>query len=143
MPENMNFELGLNGKYGELDFSKIKSGLKEEDLVGTDGGGKSIFAVFDINGDKKLDRKELTALYELIKNLSGDNNLSIQEARKFQNGDKKLNRENAKVLMQFLNNIAKIAASQGVETVEIAGGGAMRPLRTMMVILNKFLMMVP
>ncbi len=122
MSENMKLELGHNGKYGELDFSKIKSGLKEEELAGTDEGLKSIFAVLDINGDKKLDRKELTALYELIKNLSGDNNLSIQEARKFQNGNKKLSRENAKILMQFLDNMAKTVASQGVETVEIAQG---------------------
>lgn len=118
MADINKFSLGKDGKLGEIDFSKIKSGLKESELLKNNAQLKSVFDRLDKNGDGQLDRKELDALHELIAELSGDDNLSIKEARKYDDENGKVKRSEAKLFIEFLNKMAEVAKSQGVKDVQ-------------------------
>lgn len=123
MTDINKFSLGKDGKLGEIDFSKIKSGLKGSDLIKDNEKLKSIFSRIDKNGDGKLDRTELDSLQELLAELSGDDNLSMKEAKKLEDEDGKLGRGGAKLLMELLNKMSEAAKAQGIKNVETRTGG--------------------
>lgn len=123
MADINKFSLGKDGKFGEIDFNKIKSGLKESDLIKNNEQLKSVFNRIDKNGDGKLDREELNALQRLIAELSGDDNLSLKEAKKLEDEDGKLGRGGAKLLMELLNKMSETAKAQGIKKVETRTGG--------------------
>lgn len=123
MTDISKFSLGKDGKLGEIDFSKIKSGLKGSDLIKNNEQLKSVFNRIDKNGDGKLDREELNALQKLIAELSGDDNLSIKEAKKLEDENGKLGRGGAKLLMELLNKMSEAAKAQGIKNVETRTGG--------------------
>ena len=50
------FQLGKRGQFGKIDFSKLKQGLKKEDITGGDKDLESIWAMLDENGNKVLER---------------------------------------------------------------------------------------
>ena len=85
-----NLSLGKNGQFGNIDFSKIRSGIKKEELLeGIDPKLKSVFEKIinqiDTNpNDNMLSRSELQHFFEEIKKLSGnDGNLSLRESKKY------------------------------------------------------------
>lgn len=123
MTDINKFSLGKDGKLGEIDFSKIKSGLKGSELIKDNEKLKSIFSRIDKNGDGKLDRTELDSLQELLADLSGDDNLSMKEAKKLEDEDGKLGRGGAKLLMELLNKMSEAAKTQGIKNVETRTGG--------------------
>ena len=123
MADINKFSLGKKGKLGEIDFNKIKSGLKASDLIKNNPNLKSIFERLDKNGNGELDRSELEALRELIAKLSGDDNLSINEAKKLKDNDEKIGRSKAKLLIEFLNKMSENAKAQGIKNVETNTGG--------------------
>ena len=123
MTDINKFSLGKDGKLGEIDFSKIKSGLKGSELIKDNEKLKSIFSRIDKNGDGKLDRTELDSLQELLAELSGDDNLSMKEAKKLEDEDGKLGRGGAKLLMELLNKMSEAAKAQGIKNVETRTGG--------------------
>lgn len=123
MADINKFSLGKKGKLGEIDFNKIKSGLKASDLIKNNPNLKSIFERLDKNGNGELDRSELEALRELIAKLSGDDNLSINEAKKLKDNDEKIGRSKAKLLIEFLNKMSENAKAQGIKNVETSTGG--------------------
>ncbi len=122
MTDINKFSLGKDGKLGEIDFSKIKSGLKGSELIKDNEKLKSIFSRIDKNGDGKLDRTELDSLQELLAELSGDDNLSMKEAKKLEDEDGKLGRGGAKLLMELLNKMSEAAKAQGIKNVETSTG---------------------
>lgn len=117
------FSLGKNGKFGEIDFSKLKSGITKEELGIQEGSvldsiWKSIDTNQTGNSEGKLDRQELQAFIEKIKTLCGkDTNLSTGEAKKFETEvGKKLGRKHKEELMTFLSKLSKL--TKGVAKVE-------------------------
>ena len=114
------FTLGKNNKFGNIDFNKLKSGITKKDL-GIEEGSMlaTIFDSIDTNKDGnsegKLDRQELNAFMNIIKNLCGkDKNLSTREAKKYQiNGDNL-----GKHKEELLNFIAKLSnLTEGIKNV--------------------------
>ena len=107
------FSLGKDGKFGNIDFSKLKSGLTKKEL-GIEEGSilASIFDSIDENreGDSKgkLDRQELNKFIQIIKNLAGDdNNLSEKEAKGY-DIDGTGHNKNQKELLSFLNKLSSL-----------------------------------
>ena len=101
---NYNIQLGKNGKAGNVDFSKIKSGVTISELAKGDKFLESIFKKLDVDGDNVLNREELNNLAKTINELAGDDgNLSKNEIKNF-NGYK-LARGDRKALLEFLNNL--------------------------------------
>ena len=103
-----SFSLGKNGQFGQIDFSKLKSGLKKEDITGGDKELESIWAMID-DGNGVLDKKEIEALKNKIKELAGDDNkLSKKEAKRFvdENGEK-IGKQGREALYNFLNKLAE------------------------------------
>ena len=86
-----NLSLGKKGQYGEIDFSKIRSGIKKDELLkDVDKKLKPVFEQIlnkiDSNpNDNMLSRSELEAFFAEVKNLAGeDNALSKREGRKYE-----------------------------------------------------------
>ncbi len=122
------FSLGKNGKFGEIDFSKLRSGITKEEL-GIQKGSvlESIWESIDTNqtgeSKDKLDRQELQAFIEKIKTLCGkDTNLSTGEAKKYVYGEDekgkelKLGRKNKEELLTFLSKLSEL--TKGIANVE-------------------------
>lgn len=117
------YTLGKNGKFGEIDFSKLKSGITKEDLGIEEGSVlDSIWKQIDTNqeGDSKdkLDRQELNEFIKIISVLCGkDNNLSTGEAKKFETEDgKELGRKHKEELLTFLARLSEL--TENVAKVE-------------------------
>lgn len=96
--------------------------MKGSELIKDNEKLKSIFSRIDKNGDGKLDRTELDSLQELLADLSGDDNLSMKEAKKLEDEDGKLGRGGAKLLMELLNKMSEAAKTQGIKNVETRTG---------------------
>ena len=122
-----NISLGKNGKFGEIDFSKLKSGITKEDLGIKEG--TVLDTIFDsINTNKngqsenKLDRNELNEFIKKIRILcdpksKGDTNLSEKESKKFQlNENETLGRKNKTELINFLSKLSEL--TDGVKEVK-------------------------
>ena len=106
------FSLGRHGKYGDIDFSKLKSGLTKKDLGIEEGSVlASIFDSINSNkegdSEKTLDRHELNAFIQKIKELAGNQRLSKREAKKYEINGEKLGK-NSKELITFLNKLAEL-----------------------------------
>ena len=112
MPENLS--LGKKGKYGEFDFSKIRSGIKKEELLkDVDPKLKSVFEQIlnevDTNpNDNMLSRNELEAFFKKIQELAAkkdDDNLSAKEAKGYTLANGKKIAEKAKMpyLISLIN----------------------------------------
>lgn len=116
-----SFSLGNNGKFGNLDFAKLKSGVTKKDL-GIEGNSL-LSTIFDqINTNKedgkeeKLDRTEIEVLKQIIMSLArGNNKLTSAEARKFKLGGENIGKEKD-ALLEFLAKLSDL--TQGVEKVE-------------------------
>ena len=73
-----NLSLGKKGQYGEIDFSKIRSGIKKDELLkDVDKKLKPVFeqilSKIDSNpNDNMLSRSELEAFFAEIKKLAGE-----------------------------------------------------------------------
>lgn len=82
----MSKELGLgnNSKFGNIDFLKLRSGIKKEDLVKGNEFFKSLFDKFDsIQKDGVLSREEIEAMVKELQTLAGDDGeLKNAEAKK-------------------------------------------------------------
>ena len=117
-----SLSLGQKGKFGDFDFSKIKSGIKKDELLkDIEPKMKSVFEQvlnqIDANGDNTLTRNELIIFFNKIKELAAkkdDENLSTGEAKNFEleNG-KKLGRKGKEALFVLLNKLTDL--SQGVK----------------------------
>ncbi len=115
MAEKLSF--GKNGKYGEIDFSKIRSGIRKQDLLSgiSDNKLKSIFEQIikkiDVNPkDNMLSREELQLFYNELENLSKqDGNLSNKEARKYEINGESIGRKGQKALFAFLNKLEELS----------------------------------
>ena len=114
------FSLGRHGKYGDIDFSKLKSGITKKDLNINDG---SVLAnIFDsINTNKdgdsatRLDRQELIVFINKVRDLAGNQRLSKREAKKYEIDGEKLGK-NGKELIDFINKLAEL--TKGVTSIE-------------------------
>jgi len=108
--------LGKNGNIGKLDLSRIKAGIKKEELAKNDPRLESVFDMVDKNKDGVLDRGELDDLQQKLGNLAGeDGNLDNKEVKNF--GEQKLGRKDKKALLEFLNKLDGVTP-ENVEKVE-------------------------
>lgn len=111
-----NISLGKNGNTGKIDFSRIKAGVKKEELVKNDARLESVFDMVDSDKDGTLNRTELDELQKLVSDLAGDDgNLDSKEAKNF--GEQKLGRKDRKALLEFLNKLDGVTP-EDVEKVE-------------------------
>ena len=127
-----SFQIGKKGKYGNIDFSKLRSNINIEELAGNNDFFKSIFNHFDTeNKDGKLSRSELENLINTFKELAGDDSeLSKKDAKKLRLfDDKKLKASEAKQVFDFLNklsemtkNIKSVSMNGTTEIVEFENG---------------------
>ena len=112
------FSLGKNGKFGSIDFNKLKSGITAAQLGIKDGVLKSIFDKIDTTKDGSLDRSELQEFIRQVEELAQkdkkDNNLSLNEARNFQLDDKNIGK-NKDELLNFLSKLAGL--TKGIKQV--------------------------
>ena len=115
MADSISF--GNKGNAGKIDLTKVKAGVKKEDIVGQNKQLESIFDSVDKDGNKVLDRNELQDLQTKLTELAGDDaKLSKGEAKKFIGNDgKKLGRKNRDALYEFLNKLS--AGSQDVKSI--------------------------
>ena len=110
-----HISLGKNGNIGKLDLSRIKAGVKKEQLVKNDLD-ESVWKKYDKNNNNQLDRDELDALLADVNNLKGDDdNLSEKEVKNFDG--QKLGRKDRKALLEFLNKLDGVTP-ENVEKVE-------------------------
>ena len=108
--------LGKNGNIGKLDLSRIKAGIKKEELAKNDPRLESVFDMVDKNKDGVLDRGELDDLQQKLGNLAGeDGNLEKKEVKNFDG--QKLGRKDRKALLEFLNKLDGVTP-ENVEKVE-------------------------
>ena len=108
--------LGKNGNIGKLDLSRIKAGIKKEELAKNDPRLESVFDMVDKNKDGVLDRGELDDLQQTLGNLAGeDGNLEKKEVKNFDG--QKLGRKDRKALLEFLNKLDGVTP-ENVEKVE-------------------------
>ncbi len=111
-----NISLGKNGNTGKIDFSRIKAGVKKEELVKNDARLESVFDMVDADKDGTLNRTELDELEKLVSYLAGDDgNLDSKEVKNF--GEQKLGRKDRKALLEFLNKLDGVTP-EDVEKVE-------------------------
>ena len=111
-----HISLGKNGNTGKIDFSRIKAGVKKEELVKNDARLESVFDMVDADNDGTLNRKELDHLEQLVSNLAGeDGNLEKKEVKNFYG--QKLGRKDRKALLEFLNKLDGVTP-ENVEKVE-------------------------
>ncbi len=123
-----SFSLGKNGKLGNIDLDKLRSGITKNDLgIENNTVLASIFDSIDSGegnsaSNGKLERNELVEFFQKIKELAGkdkDNtNISNKEAKKFELDDKQLGRKN-KELFNFLNKLALL--TDGIKEVKFNG----------------------
>lgn len=118
-----SYSLGKDSKFGNIDFSKLKSGITKQELgiqVGTvlDSIWKRIDTNQEGDSKDKLDRQELNQLIKIISELCGkDTNLSTGEAKKFETEyGKKLGRKHKEELLTFLSKLSEL--TNGVAKVE-------------------------
>lgn len=111
-----NLSLGKKGQYGEIDFSKIRSGIKKDELLkDVDKKLKPVFEQIlnkiDSNpNDNMLSRSELEAFFEEVKNLAGeDNALSKREGRKYELDGEKIGRKGRDALYALLNKLSALS----------------------------------
>ena len=118
MPKELG--LGENSKFGNIDFSKLRSGIKKEDLVKGNEFFKSLFDKFDsIQKDGVLSREEIEAMVKELQTLAGeDGELKKAEAKKMQINNDILGK-NAKDLFEFINRLAKL--TENVKEVKQEG----------------------
>ena len=57
---------------GKIDFTKIKSGLKKEEISSSNEYVKSLFDMLDKNSDGTLNREEILNLEQTSKNIKKD-----------------------------------------------------------------------
>ena len=124
-----NLSLGKKGKSGEIDFSKIKSGIKKKDLLeGIEPKLKSVFEQIinkiDSNpDDNMLSREELQSFYEELDKLSkGNGNLSSREARKYQINGEKIGKKGKDALFALLNKLSELSKEVQDITYETIDG---------------------
>lgn len=124
-----NLSLGKKGKSGEIDFSKIKSGIKKKDLLeGIEPKLKSVFEQIinkiDSNpDDNMLSREELQSFYEELDKLSkGNGNLSSREARKYQINGENIGRKGKDALFAVLNKLTELSKDVKEITHETVNG---------------------
>ena len=124
-----NLSLGRNGKSGDIDFSKIKSGIRKKELL--DGVEPKLRSVFEqiINkidtnpDDNMLSREELQSFYEELEKLSeGDGNLSSREARKYQLNGENIGRKGKDALFAVLNKLSELSKDVKEITQETVNG---------------------
>lgn len=112
--------LGKKGKFGEIDFSKLKSGITKKDL-GIEGNAvlSNIFDSIDSSeegkGNGRLERNELVAFINKVKNLAGNDKLSKREAQNYEINGEKLGK-NKEELLVFLSKLANL--TKGVAGVD-------------------------
>lgn len=111
-----NLSLGKKGQYGEIDFSKIRSGIKKDELLkDVDKKLKPVFEQIlnkiDSNpNDNMLSRSELEAFFAEVKNLAGeDNALSKREGRKYELDGEKIGRKGRDALYALLNKLSALS----------------------------------
>lgn len=133
------YSFGKNGKAGNIDFDKLKSGITKRDLE-IEGNSElsSIFDSIDNSGSKgkgngKLDRDELSIFINKIKELAGidenETELSSQEAEEFEIEGRAIGRKGKNDLFDFLNrlsqttkDISKVVTDNEGETVVYKDG---------------------
>ena len=118
------FTLGKNGKFGNIDFNKLKSGITKKELgIENDAVLSNIFDSID-NGDEnaegkgngRLERKELISFINKIRELAGeDKKLSKKEAKQYEIDGNKLGKDKEK-LLEFLQKLS--ALTKGVQSVD-------------------------
>ena len=112
--------LGKKSKFGEIDFSKLKSGITKKDL-GIEGNAvlSNIFDSIDNSeegkGNGRLERNELVAFINKVKNLAGNDKLSKREAQNYEINGEKLGK-NKEELLVFLSKLANV--TKGVASVD-------------------------
>lgn len=111
-----NLSLGKKGQYGEIDFSKIRSGIKKDELLkDVDKKLKPVFEQIlnkiDSNpNDNMLSRSELEAFFAEVKKLAGeDNALSKREGRKYELDGEKIGRKGRDALYALLNKLSALS----------------------------------
>lgn len=111
-----NLSLGKKGQYGEIDFSKIRSGIKKDELLkDVDKKLKPVFEQIlnkiDSNpNDNMLSRSELEAFFAEVKELAGeDNALSKREGRKYELDGEKIGRKGRDALYALLNKLSALS----------------------------------
>lgn len=111
-----NLSLGKKGQYGEIDFSKIRSGIKKDELLkDVDKKLKPVFeqilSKIDSNpNDNMLSRSELEAFFAEIKKLAGeDNTLSKREGKKYELDGEKIGRKGRDALYALLNKLSALS----------------------------------
>lgn len=111
-----NLSLGKKGQYGEIDFSKIRSGIKKDELLkDVDKKLKPVFeqilSKIDSNpNDNMLSRSELEAFFAEVKELAGeDNALSKREGRKYELDGEKMGRKGRDALYALLNKLSALS----------------------------------
>ena len=115
-----NFSLGNNGKFGKIDFSKLRSGIKKEEIAGNDAFLNSLFNKFDLSGDGVLSRQEIQKMVEMFNALAGnDGELTTSEAKKLELDGEKVGQKNAREIFTFINKLA--STTQGVKSVDMNG----------------------
>ena len=109
-------QLGKNGNIGKIDFTKIKAGVKKEELAKNDARLESVFDMVDKNNDGVLNRNELEELQKTLGSLAGeDGNLDNKDVKNF--GEQKLSRKDRKAVLEFLNKLDSVTP-EDVEKVE-------------------------
>ncbi len=99
-----NFSLN-KGKFGKIDLTNLKGGLKREQIK-----DKNLLAIFDAldDGNRVLDSKEINNLQETLKKFAKNTNLSKKEAEKYLKtlfGNKKDLSVTNEDLFKFLNDL--------------------------------------
>ncbi len=120
-----SFILGKNGNFGNIDFSKLRSGITKKDL-GIEGD-TILATIFDSidnakegesKGNGKLERNELIAFINKIRELAGkDTTISESEAENYELNGEKL-RKNKEDLLTFISKLAEL--TKGVKNVSVS-----------------------
>ncbi len=116
--------LGKKENLGDIDFSKIRSGLSKKDLGIEEGSVlSSIFDSINTNNEGqsegKLDKAELSQFIQIIKKLAKkDKTLSEKEAGKFKINGEKIDKS-GKELLNFLTKLAQ--TSENIQSVVSEG----------------------
>lgn len=120
-----SFILGKNGNSGNIDFSKLRSGITKKDLgIESDTILATIFDSIDnakegeSKGNGKLERNELIAFINKIRELAGkDTTISESEAKNYELNGEKLGK-NKEDLLTFISKLAEL--TKGVKNVSVS-----------------------
>ena len=116
-----SFALGKNAKHGSIDFSKIKSGIKKEDITNDNKSAlKILFDFFDKNKDGVLSKEDIDNIQRQLKELdeNGNNILNKDEIKSLRDSNgQKLDRSVRRKFFDFLKKIAKDSEEKGVKNV--------------------------